>query len=216
MFKFLKRDFKSKRVHFFAMISASKDFIWGFAKLVLAFVASSFFLGFNALFSFGLGTTRVFCLKNRHSNLEKQKRFFKITGLMICVCSLIYILYSIRLFFVQETIRYGLITSIAIAAFTFFEFGLNIYDFIKYKNDFTPATHAIKFVSLCSTLTCFVLTQIALTTINSSTAGMWNGVLGVIIGVMCFGIGLYMSLKRFKNSEIDIQRQPLENSLDKK
>ncbi len=208
IFKFLKKDFKTKRVHIFAVISAFKDFIWGFAKLVLAFIGSSFFIGLNAVFSFGLGSTRVICLKNRHAPFDKQKRFYNITGIMICACSIVYILYSARLFFVEENIRYGLITSIAIAAFTFFEFGFNIYDFVKYKNNFTPATQAIKMVTFCSTLTCFVLTQIALTSFNSSLAGKWNGVMGIIIGVICFALGLFMSLRKFKNYSLKTDISP--------
>lgn len=202
---FFKRDFKTKRVHIFATVSTSKDFIWGFAKLVLAFVGSSFFIGLNALFSFGLGTSRVLCLKNRNADLEKQKSFYHITGLMLCLCSVVYILYSIRLFFVQEHLRYSIVLAIAIAAFTFFEFGFNIHDFIKYRNNFTPATKAIKLVTFCSTLTCFVLTQIVLTSLNGANAGKWNGVMGIIIGCVCFVIGIFMIFRKFKNSDIDIQ-----------
>lgn len=207
LFKFFKRDFKTKRVHTFAVISAFKDYIWGFSKLVLAFVGSSFFIGLNALFSFGLGTTRVMCLKNRHADLDKQKKFYNLTGIMLCACSLVYILYSARLFFVEENIRYNLVTGIAIATFTFFEFGFNIHDFIKYKNNFSPATRAIKMVTFCSTLTCCVLTQIALTSFSSNHAGKWNGVMGIIIGGVCFAIGIFMSFRKFKNYEIDIQQE---------
>ena len=196
IFKYFKRDFKTKRVHTFAIMSASKDFVWGFSKLVLAFVGASFFIGLNALFSFGLGTTRVLCLKNRHADLEKQKSFYRITGILLCLCSMLYIAYSIRLFFVEESIRYSMVMGISIAAFTFFEFGFNIHDFIKYKHSFTPATKAIKMVTFCSTLTCFVLTQIALTSFNSAHAGMWNGVMGVVIGTVCFVIGVFMATRR--------------------
>lgn len=207
VFKFFKTDFKEKRVHFFATISTFKDFIWGFAKLILSIVGSSFYIGLNAMFSFGLGIVRFVCIKNRNANLEKQQKCYHYAGIIVCVCSFIYILYSIRLFFVTETLRYSVILGVSIAAFTFLEFGLNIKDLVKYKNTFNPTTKAIKMVSFCSTLTCFVLTQIALTSFNSSTAGFWNGILGIVIGSLCLIIGTFMATKPLKNDEIGIQEK---------
>ena len=206
IFHIFKKDYKEKRVHTFATIGTFKDFIWGTSKIVLSIIGSSFFIGLNALFSFCLGTVRLICIKNRNSNLDRQKKIFRTAGILVCVCSLIYIAYSIRLFFVEEDVRYSMILGIAIAAFTFFEFGFNIYDLVKYRNKFTPTTKAVKMVGFCSTLTCFVLTQIALTSLSEMNMGVWNGAFGVCIGLVCLAIGLYMSLKRFPNSEIEIQQ----------
>lgn len=204
VFHIFKKDFKEKRVHFYATISTFKDFIWGFAKIVLSIIGSSFFIGLNALFSFCLGTVRLVCIKNRNSNLEKQKKVYRASGILVCVCSLIYIAYSIRFFFIEEDIRYSMIMGIAIATFTFFEFGFNIYDLIKYKNKFNPTTRAVKMVSFCTTLTCFVLTQIALTSLSDMNMGVWNGAFGVSIGLVCLAIGLFMSLRKFKEIELDV------------
>lgn len=171
----------------------------GLSKLVMGIVAFSLFTCMSAFYTFGMIIAKLFALFGLYKteNRKQQYHYYMVSGIILIIASIIYILYSIRLFYYPETLSYDRNVGIAIATFTFIELGINIRGVLRERHNDTPLFHAIKMINLASSLICLVLTQTALLSFaytddvsyNYSTA---NGFMGILMGTVATILGIIM------------------------
>lgn len=145
-----------------ATITASTFFAIG--KLAMGIIALSFFACANAFYSFGMIIAKGIALIGIHkaNGSEEQCQYYSNSGVVLIISSLIYIIYSIRLFFSPISSYYDKYTAIIIAAVTFTEIGLGIRGVIVTKQNHILLIHAIKMINLSASIIALVLTQTAL------------------------------------------------------
>lgn len=105
----------------------------------------------------------------------------------------------VRLLLYPQVSSYNKIVGITIAAFTFFELGLNIRGIIIERKNKIPLFHALKMINLAFACICLVLTQTALLSFGQigKEYSMWNGVMGILMGSLAVMLGIMM-MQRIK------------------
>lgn len=193
---------KQRAFHFLAV---GKDCVMVLIKVALSIISASFFMFANALFSCGIAVARYEALKMKgHGKGSQLKKAVKVSSVII-FSGLCYVCYSVRLFFGGSPGDYGMVMALAIACYTFVDFTIQVVEMIRLRKDGSLEAEALRVVSLCSILICFVLTQ---TAIMSFSAGgnhhISDGLGGVVFGslVTCVG-AVYLIINRLRYAEID-------------
>lgn len=181
------------------------SFIIGTGKLLTGFIALSFFMCVSAFYTYGIVVAKLCIIKGMRSDSKKHYAYYRLTGIILIIASLLYAIYSARLLWKPENPRYNIYVGITIAAFTFTEIGVNIRGVIVERRNKKLLYHALKMVNLASSLICLVLTQTALLSFThedmpSYNPSISNGLMGIMMGIICTLIGCYM-LIHIKNTE---------------
>ena len=121
---------------------------------------------------------------------------------------LLYSLYSIRFFFLEDKItNYPTTFAIAIAAFSFLELILTIKHLFNKKIRENPLFLAFRSLAFSIALFAIVNTQDALLMATNNPNNIANGILGIFMGIITIFIGLYSLIKSVnfykKNNQID-------------
>lgn len=168
-------------------------------KFILGVLALSFLTCANALYTLGMVVAKIVAIVGiRKAQTEKdQYPYYLWSGAILIVSSLVYIVYSIQLFFNPISSSYHMYVGIGIATVTFTEVGLNIRGVILTRHNHTLLFHAIKMINLSASFIALVLTQTALlsfTEIESDVLEIAkaNGAIGIMMGILATVIGIYM------------------------
>lgn len=169
-------------------------------KMGVAFFSFSIFLGINALYTVVVGI-------GKHQSvigmMDKKKHgaqyYYKRIGGLIFLASLLYLAYTFKLFFLNQTVRYTNISAITIATITFGEIGVSIYGIIKARKKNDLLMKAVKLLNLSSALVGLVLTQAAILSFaETKPYNGYNAISGFLFGGITLGIGLWMMCEKRK------------------
>ena len=206
------------RAQYTAKITVIGNLVMVLSKLAIGIFTLSIFFIVSGIFSLGIGICKIIYLigdKKSNRNIAKERMYFLLMGIILLLASVFYIVYMIRLFFVDSTFVFELIPSIVIAMVSFTELIVSIIGLTKSNKNRDLLLSGLKCVNLASALTAMVMTQVTLiyavslenadATINSS---LYNAVSGVCFGGICVVIGvlmiLYFVLTQKTNFSIEI------------
>lgn len=193
--KIMRNLLRSNRLNF-VRISLLKDTFLVLGKAAISLYSLSFFMFVNALYSLGMGFARAIAIKMHAQTPLQQLKSYRNIGIIILLSSLSYVLYSIRLFFGGTTAHYPMTIALAIALYTFVEFGIDIREMIRLRKSHALEAKALRAISLSSTLLCFVLTQTAI--LSFADAGdhrAANAISGVLFGSFAAVVGLILIVR---------------------
>lgn len=183
----------SRKLHY---VSVGKDGVMVFVKLVMSIISFSFFMFANVLFSCGIGIARYTALMMQGKDQEEQLKLYAKVALILSFSGICYVAYSVRLFFGGSAGKYDMVMAIAIACYTFVEFGIQIRELIKLRREQNLEAEALRLISFSGILVSFVLTQTAL--MSFSEPGEHNfsdGLAGVVFGGLVVLVGLFALLR---------------------
>lgn len=203
------KRFKEERLH--NLITMIFNFVWAAIKIIFGIVKLSGFLCVSAIYTFCLGVSKHMFFKGRKqakTEADSEMQYYLFIGIVICVASICYLIYMVRLFFIPSTTSYGEITAIAIAAMSFTELGFAIYGLIKARKQKDLLTEGLKAINLVSAMAAIVLTQTAILSFTSEdNMSYYNGIGGVVVGALSLILGFYMIIKCIvinkKNNNVD-------------
>lgn len=202
---------KTKKISIrFAKLSIPLNTIIALSKIGLGIMSASFFPAISACYNIGIAIAKYFAVSehdksSKHFNdtsEEKKKRelnCYHLIGVIVFISSVIFVLYSFRLFlFEEKTIQYTNIVAIGIATVTFSEIGLAVYGILSARKNDELIVEAIKFTNLATALISLVLTQTALLSFTQVEGNMslYIGFSGVLFGTISAMIGLLMVSKK--------------------
>lgn len=172
----------------------------GLGKLSMGILSMSFFICVNAFYTFGMVIAKYFALAGilKAKDVKEQYRYYMLSGTILTISSLLYIAYSIRLFFHPVTSAFHMYVALAIATFTFTELTINIRGVIIERHNHTPLVHAIKMINLASALICLVLTQTAILSFADTQVDLHpaaNGLIGILMGSSATLLGVIMIVR---------------------
>ena len=179
-------------------------------KLTMGVLSLSFFTCANAFYSFGMIGAKSIALTGirKAQNKKEQYQYCFFSSVVLMATSMLYIIYSILLFFIPITSSYNKYVAISIATVTFVEIGLNIRGVIVTRHNHTLLIHAIKMINLSASLITLVLTQTALLSFANTEADIVeiskaNGFIGILMGTVATLIGAYMIFRVKKLNKQD-------------
>lgn len=196
---------KAQQKKIFLLFSLIYSFVWAVCKIVFGAISGLYFFCVSGGNTILLGFTKKVYLKNYKTDDQVKKRNKSINiAILLLISGALFIIYMTRLFFIQESKEYGLILSIAIAAFSFAEFGLSIYNFVRARKTDDVLLQSFKGCSLVSSCYAIVLTQVALLSATGTEGGIYNAIVGVVMGALALAIGLYVLIKAAKSPQISV------------
>lgn len=177
--------------------------LMGVGKIISGVLSLSVFVCVNGGYTLGMAAARYCALAGvvRTKEGENQYAYYRFSGIIMTAASLLYVVYSLWMIRHPKTVDYGSIIAITIATITFTEIGVNIWGILKYRKNRTPLLHALKIISLGTSLISLVLTQSAILAFadNTHDPGV-NGYLGIITGGCAALLGVYM-IRHMKDME---------------
>ena len=199
------RDFikdKNKR-HKIVVIGTIYGYLWSLIKVIIGIFTGAYFYLLSGLSTFFTGLNRHIYL--RSTKKENDKIAPLLISSFLVLIGLFYLLYALRLFFIEIEIKeYPIILAIAIAAFSFLELGLSIYEFSINRESKDMSILSFKTMNLALSLFALVNTQNALLMANGTPNQKADGLFGVIAGAIAIllGIGLIiLIIRKMKNRE---------------
>lgn len=159
------------------------------AKILLFFITKSLLFLISSLYNLCIG-------------IAKKKIYFDknniLVGYLISIASISFISYSIIIIVLHKNAYYDLYTAITIATITFYEIGYSIYGIIKSIKKNNYQNQLLMLVNLATSLISLELTQTALLSfqLNNLDTSLYNGIIGIIVGVSSLIIGIIIIKKK--------------------
>lgn len=183
---------KTKRIRVYAFTGMLANVIWSVGKMLIGIISGAYFFAVSGVHTLLVGIIKSLFFKNyAKSDAAREVYVSRTIGALIVASALAFALYSARLFFVEETDSYGVIPSIAIAAFSFGELGVSIVGFVKSRKKEDLMLSALKGSKIASGFYALVLTQTAiLAAQGESGVSKYNALSGVIFGLCALIVGV--------------------------
>lgn len=200
--KYLQKWFSD--IHLRINVSLYASLVWNIAfaifQLGLGFYYKSFW--FYSLFAYYifLGIMRFFLVKhtrkykvNERKEIELKKYIF--SGWLLLLMN---IALSVIVFFIvywNRTFEHHMITTIAMASYTFFTFTFAIIDIIRFKKYKSPVYSAAKTISLISgAVSMLTLETTMLTTFGAKESKLFNQIMLSLTGVAVIGFAIITAI----------------------
>lgn len=167
----------------------------GLGKILSGILSGSVFACMNGCYTLGMALARYCALAGLVQKKNKRGSYFyyRLSGIIMVIASLLYVVYSLWTIRHPKTMYYGEIIAITIATITFTEIGINLHGVLKYRKSNLPVLHAVKTINLGTSLISLVLTQAAILAFaDSGNNSFVNGILGSIMGGAAALLGCYL------------------------
>lgn len=132
-----KTEIHSLRMVRFAKASVVANALLAIGKICVGIFTPSLFVCVNALYNVGIGLAKHYCLLgiDKSEDDKQQYKYYRIVGVIILLASLVYMIYSVRMFVGHKSsYQYSDDIAVAIAAFTFTEITVNAIGYKSSKN----------------------------------------------------------------------------------
>lgn len=208
-FKTFKRENKYMQkwfsdVHLRMNVSLYGSLIWNIAfailQLVLGFYHKSFW--FYTMFAYYviLGIMRFFLVKHTRKYKANEEATIEVKKSILCGYLLIAmnLALAVIIFFMvyfNRTFYHHMITTIALAAYTFFTFTFAIINLVKYRKYQSPIYSSAKTISLIAgAVSMLTLETTMLTTFGANESPLFSQIMLSLTGVAVIGFAITMAI----------------------
>ena len=200
--KYVKKWFAD--VHLRMNVSLYGSLIWNIAfaifQLVLGFYHKSFW--FYTMFAYYvmLGVMRFFLVKHTRKYKANEETTIEVNKSILCGYLLIAmnLALAVIVFFMvywNRTFYHHMITTIALAAYTFFTFTFAIINLVKYRKYKSPIYSSAKTISLIAgAVSMLTLETTMLTTFGANESPLFSQIMLSLTGVAVIGFAITMAI----------------------
>ena len=200
--KYMKKWFSD--VHLRMNVSLYGSLIWNVAfaifQLVLGFYHKSFW--FYSMFAYYimLGVMRFFLLKHTRKYKAREQeqvelKKYIISGWLFLFMNLALAVIVFFIVYWNRTFNHNVITTIAIATYTFFTFTFAIINLFRYKKYKSPVYSSAKTISLIAgVVSMLTLETTMLTTFGSADSPLFRQIMLSLTGVAVIGFAITMAV----------------------
>ena len=198
----MKKNVNLTISNFFTMIYR---YIFGIFKVVIGIIKMDYFYCVSGIYNILLGGCKNMFLYGKNKSKDTQYKIFKYIAITLIAASILYIIYSCSFFiYPHQYTRLGIVPIIVIAIFSFFDVLISLYGVFKniVKKDIMSI--GSKCISLICANSCAAFTQVCIIELfvnnyNYKIISIVNGIIGVIIGILCLLISIAMIKIILKN-----------------
>jgi hypothetical protein len=200
--KYMQKWFSD--VHLRMNVSLYGSLIWNVAfaifQLGLGFYHKSFWFYSMSAYYVMLGVMRFFLLKhtrkfkaNEEQEIEIKK--YAISGWLLLFMNLALAVIVFFMVYFNRTFYHHMITTIAMAAYTFLTFTFAIINVIRYRKYNSPIYSAAKIISLIAgSVSILTLETTMLTTFGTTEGPLFNQIMLSLTGVAVIGFAITMAV----------------------
>lgn len=197
---------KNKRHKTLVVLTTIYGYLWSLIKMIIGILTGAYFYLLSGLSTFFTGLNRHIYL--RSTKKEKEKIGPLLMGIFFVLIGLFYLFYAMRLFFIEEEIKeYSVIVAIAIAAFSFLELGLSIYNFVINRKSKNMTVISFRTMNLALSIFAIVNTQNALLMAQGEPNQMGDAIFGVFAGSVAVILGIVLFVKGVKYRRTYIENE---------
>ena len=166
-------------------------YLMALSKIILGILTPSVFLFFYAAYDIGIGLAKTVDIAHRYRKPSDEDNFCAyIIGWFMFSSSLLFMIYSLRIFLGGKIIIYSFPITIVISVSTFIILGSVIIRFYSHKKN-DSITKAVRLIDLCSVIISLAVTREALlyitvignTSQSACLAGLIFGGITAIISI---------------------------------
>lgn len=187
---------EEKKIIVYGKLAFFKNLFYFLFKILVGVYFNSWFLIAIAIYSLFIGYVKNNCSSGLRKNKENIKDIHAYIrgGVVLAISSVFYIVYSVFSIYYPSNFEYNMIIAIAIAAFATYSIAISIVGVCKTKGK-TMLIKEYKLTNFATAFNNLVLTQIALLSFsNVENSAFYNGLIGICVGVIILGIGLYLMI----------------------
>ena len=178
-----------------------KNFALGFLKIIIAILSKSVIIFISAFYTLGIGLAKRNTLSA--SKEDDYKKYFSV-GIILLISNIIYIIYTLYIYFTGNSIVYHRIVAIAIAVFGFITLILSILGVINARKEFNIENKVSKLIGLSSAFVFMSFTQATILsfTMRKVDASRYGTIGSVTFGILSMLVSIYMIIfiKRHKEN----------------
>lgn len=187
---------EEKKIIVYGKLAFFKNLFYFLFKILVGVYFRSWFLIAIAIYSLFIGYVKNNCSSGLRKNKENIKDIHAYIrgGVVLAISSVFYIVYSVFSIYYPSNFEYNMIIAIAIAAFATYSIVISIVGVCKTRGK-TMLIKEYKLTNFATAFNNLVLAQIALLSFTATeNAAFYNGLIGICVGVIIFGIGLYLMI----------------------
>ena len=187
---------EEKKIIVYGKLAFFKNLFYFLFKILVGVYFRSWFLIAIAIYSLFIGYVKNNCSSGLRKNKENIKDIHAYIrgGVVLAISSVFYIIYSVFSIYYPSNFNYNMIVAIAIAAFATYSIAMSIVGVCKTRGK-TMLIKEYKLTNFATAFNNLVLAQIALLSFTATeNAAFYNGLIGICVGVIIFGIGLYLMI----------------------
>lgn len=194
LIKAFKRISEKNRTIAYGLMALLKNLFYFVFKVAVGIIFKTPLLIAVAIYNLLIGLVKANCSRGLWKNKDDLKdcKTYIRGGAILSISSIFYIVYTANQVGNPYNIQYNTIIAIAIAAFAAYSVTLSITGLVHTKGK-TMLIKQYKFTNFATALTNLVLTQIAILSLMPvPNMNFYNALLGVIVGMVILGFGLYL------------------------
>ena len=187
---------EEKKIIVYGKLAFFKNLFYFLFKILVGVYFRSWFLIAIAIYSLFIGYVKNNCSSGLRKNKENIKDIHAYIrgGVVLAISSVFYIVYSVFSIYYPSNFEYNMIIAIAIAAFATYSIAMSIVGVCKTRGK-TMLIKEYKLTNFATAFNNLVLAQIALLSFTATeNVAFYNGLIGICVGVIIFGIGLYLMI----------------------
>ena len=187
---------EEKKIIVYGKLAFFKNLFYFLFKILVGVYFRSWFLIAIAIYSLFIGYVKNNCSSGLRKNKENIKDIHAYIrgGVVLAISSVFYIVYSVFSIYYPSNFEYNMIIAIAIAAFATYSIAMSIVGVCKTRGK-TMLIKEYKLTNFATAFNNLVLAQIALLSFTATeNAAFYNGLIGICVGVIILGIGLYLMI----------------------
>lgn len=200
--KFLQKWFSD--VHLRVNVSLYGSLIWNVAyaifQLILGFYHKSFW--FISMFAYYvmLAVIRFFLVKHTskfkaNEQTETEIKKYVVSGWLLLFINIALSVIVFFMVYLNKTFYHHMITTIALAAYTFFTFTFAIINLVKYKKYNSPVYSAVKSITLIAgAVSMLTLEATMLTTFKTTESALFNQIMLSATGFAVIAFSVTMAI----------------------
>ena len=183
----------------YGFMALLKNLFYFLFKIIVGIVFKNPLLIAVALYNLLIGLVKANCSRGLWKNKDDLKdcKTYIRGGAILFFSSIFYIIYTANQVGNPYNIQYNIFIAICIAAFATYSITVSIIGLFRTKGK-TMLIKEYKFTNFATALTNLVLTQMALLSLMKvPNMHTYNATLGIIVGAVILGFGLYLVVNGF-------------------
>lgn len=162
------------------------NFLIFFTKIILFILTKSFALIISSLYNLTVGLARRKIYSNDILSI----------GIFVILASICFVFYSIWTIIFHKIVNYNLYVGITVATITFYDIGYSIYGIRKSVKEKNKQNNLSMLINLATALISLELTQSAILSFTKTGIdnSLYNGIIGIIVGISSLIIGIIICL----------------------
>lgn len=211
---FFKGSFR-QRSYVKNRLSMLGNFTAAVFKMLFGVFTNSIFFFISAFYSMGIGYAKQTYIRGfaKGKGYKYVNRYYLKMAQILIASSAIYVLYMVRLLFIDDLFVYNKLAAIGLSLIAFSDLYFSIYGFVKSKKLSDLLLEGLKGVYLASSFPAIVLAQVAILSFQEQKPyyNTLNAVSGIAFGTLSAIIGILMLLKYYRTRN---QYTPTDNNFE--